>query len=262
MTPSLSIRLVLVVGLAGLAACDGDVRIESPDERGRTRSDTVATSGVVDTVYRPAPIDSVPASFAWLIDRPPARVPTERPYPGGPEEAARQYLRALAQTGADSRGALGTGAVGYDRAFTYVHPSIRRGRTAEGWSSGLTGIVRPVVVRLAPVPGDSTRVFAELSILREVDGESLLGLYYGHLAAAPGDNGWQLTGARLASEDWSAPLAGRDGWRFDRASAARTFAEEDPDYAVDLVELGSGEWVPLARPAPAAHLTLGLPDLR
>ncbi|MFN2384537.1 MAG: hypothetical protein ABR559_09825, partial [Gemmatimonadota bacterium] len=88
-----------------------------------------------------------------------------------------------------------------------------------------------------------------------------LGLYYGQFAAAPGDNGWQLTGARLMSEDWQNRLGGRRTWRHDRAGAARTYATEDPRYAGALIQLHSGEWVPLARPVPETHLRLALPDL-
>jgi hypothetical protein len=157
---------------------------------------------------------------------------------------------------------VGVGEVGYERAFTYIHPAVRGRRTWQQWAASLAGIVRPAVVRLEPVPTDSTRVFVELLVLREVEGQSLIGLYYGHFAAAPGDNGWQLAGARLASEDWVGPLSGSQPWRYDRAGAARSHAIEDTSYALDLVELRSGEWVPLARPAPAADLTLGLPVLR
>lgn len=246
-----------------LAACPAELRIESPDERLEGGSDTAsAVSVVVDTVYRPMPIDSVAASFAWLVERPSPRMPSARPYPSTAEEAVRQFLRALGQTGSTSRGTIGVGDIGYERAFTYVHPAVRGRRTWRGWAASLAGIVRVGVVRLEAVPDDSTRVFAELSVLRELDGQALVGLYYGHFSVAPGDNGWQLTGARLASEDWAAPLGGYLPWRYDRAGAARMWATEDPAYALHLTRLASGEWVPLARPTPVAHLRFGLPDLR
>lgn len=251
----------LVLALAPALACQGELRVESPGERRAARLDTAPSPIPRDTLYRPAPIDSAPASFAWVTDRPSPHVPSERAFPESAEDAVRQFLRVLAQTGAGSAGTVGTGELGYERAFTYVHPSVRRGRTADEWSAELAGILRPAIVRLAPVPDDSTRVFAELLVLREVDGHSLLGFYWGHLAAERGDNGWQLTGARLASEDWAAPLGGAGAWRTDRARAAQVYAAENPDYAVDLVRLASGAWVPLARPAPASHLALGLPTL-
>lgn len=247
-----------------LGACRADVWVEGPDERRRAvvrGEDPDTASLAADTIYRPIHIDSVAASFAWLV-RPQPRLPSQRSFPSGPEEAARQFVRALAQTGASTLGSIGIGEVGYERAFTYVHPEIRRRRTAAEWSAGLAGVVRPSIVRLEAVPGDSTRVFAELLVLRDQGGESLLGLYYGHFSAAPGDNGWQLAGARFASEDWQAPLRRGEAWRYDRAAAAARFVIEDSLYARDLVQLESGEWVPLSRPAPSADLTFGLPALR
>lgn len=253
----------LVIIVLGLAGCRTEVWLESPDERVAARQDTAAAAPVVvDTVYRPMPIDSAGASFAWVVRRPRPWVSTARVYPDGPEEAARQFLRALAQTGSSFRGTIGVGEVGYERAYTYVHPRVRGRRSSGVWSQGLAGIVRPSPVRIVPVPDDSTRVFVEVLVLREIDGQSVLGFYYGHLAAELGDNGWQLTGARLASEDWVAPLGQLQPWRYDRAVAASAYAEEDPAYALDLVRLESGEWVPLARPAPVAHLRFGLPDPR
>lgn len=254
----------LVALLALLGACQADVWVEGPDERRRAvvRGDDPDTAAVVaDTIYRSIHIDSVAASFAWLV-RPEPRLPTQRTFPSGPEEAARQFVRALAQTGSSSLGSIGIGEVGYERAFTYVHPEIRGRRTAAEWSARLTGVIRPSVVRVEPVPGDSTRVFAELLVLRDHGGESLLGLYYGHFAAAPGDNGWQVAGARFASQDWQAALRRGEAWRYDRAAAAARFASESSLYARDLVQLESGEWVPLSRPAPSADLTFGLPTLR
>ena len=260
---SLPVALTLTATLAAIG-CRADVWVESPDERraARARPDTAAPELVADTIYRPAPIDSVAASFAWIVERPAPRVTTARSFPAGPVEAARQFVRALAQTGSTAQGTVGVGQVGYERAFTYLHPRVRGGRSWEEWSPTLAGIVRTAVVHLEPIPGDSNRVFAELLVLREIDGQSLIGLYFGQFEASPGDNGWQLTGARLASEDWAGPLGSGERWRFDRAGAARAYAAEDSSYAIDLVELQSGEWVPLARPAPAADLTLGLPDLR
>ncbi len=235
--------------------------IEKPGEEPPTAADTAAFPAVVDTLYRPTPIDSAGASFAWATGRPPVLTST-RSFPDGPVEAVRQYLRALAQTGSGSRGTIGAGGEGYERAFTYVHPSVRRRRSAESWARELAGVVRPEAIRLARVPGDSTRVFAEVLVLRDVGGQSLLGLYYGHFTAARGDNGWQLTGARLASEDWQSPLGGHQPWRWDRAGAARTYAAEDSSFAIDLTRLESGEWVPLARPTPTVDLRLGLPEPR
>ena len=250
--------------LAALLAlgCRAEVWVESPDERLRTESDTAPAAAVpADTIYRPARIDSAAASLAWILRRPPPRLSDERAFPQGAIDAARLFLRALAQTGSSTKGTIGVGEIGYERAFTYVHPRVRGRRSADRWALGLAGIVRPAVVRLEPVPGDSTRVFAELAVLREVDGQSLMGLYYGHFAAAPGDNGWQLTGARLASEDWQSPLGDVSAWRYDRALAARQYAAEDTAAALTLVELKSGEWVPITRPAPTADLRFGLPDL-
>jgi hypothetical protein len=254
-------RTVLV--LVAALGCRAEIWIESPDERLAGEADTAgATSSVpADTVYRPSPIDSTAASFAWILRRPPARLTDERSFPETPVDAARQFLRTLGQTGSSTQGTIGVGQLGYERAFTYVHPSVRGSRTAARWAWMLSGIVRPAVVRLEPVPGDSTLVFAELLVLRDVDGQSMAGLYYGHFATAPGDNGWQLTGARLASEDWQAPLGGHRSWRYDRALAARSYAAEDTTSALTMVELKSGEWVPIAQPAPVADLRFGLPDL-
>ena len=208
--------------LLALTACPAEVSIETPDERLSGRGDTLAAvATVVDTVYRPMPIDSVAASFAWVVHRPAPRVTTARSFPSNAEEAARQFVRALAQTGSSARGSIGVGDVGYERAFTYLHPSVRSRRGWQAWAGALQGIVRPTVITLEPVADDSTRVFGELLVLREVDGHSLLGTYYGHFSAAPGDNGWQLTGARFASEDWVSPLGGHQSWRWDRAGAAR-----------------------------------------
>jgi hypothetical protein len=247
-----------LVALTG--GCDADLRLARPGEAG-VRPDTAALVAVpADTVFRPTPIDSAAASFAWVVVRPEARVTRERSYPSGPEDAARQFLRALAQTGSSSKGTIGVGAVGYERAFTYVHPRVRPANAQE-WSAGLEGIVRPAVVRLEPVPGDSTLVFAELVELREVDRQSMLALYYGHFRAEPGDNGWQLTGARLMAEDWESPLATRLPARWDRAVAAREYAEEDPLHALNLIRLHSGEWVPVTRLPPRSDLRLGLPSL-
>lgn len=255
-------RIAILAALA-LVACRAEVHLESPDERMAARADTAGAAPVaVDTIYRPMPIDSVGASFAWLVDRPAPLVPANRTYPDGPEEAARQFVRALAQTGSSTKGTIGTGDVGYQRAFTYVHPGVRGRRSAERWARALAGIVRPAVVQMLPVPEDTTRVFAELLVLREIDGQSILGLYYGHFSAAPGDNGWQLTGGRFQSEDWESPLADHQPWRYDRAGAAREYAGEDPDYALNLVRLQSGEWVPLARPTPRVDLRFGLPEPR
>lgn len=255
--------VMLLVALS-LSGCRAEVWVESPDERTAARPDSSVadTAASVGQAYRPAPIDSAGASFAWVVERPAPLLPTSRSFPGSAVEAARQFLRALAQTGSGSHGLVGVGAAGYDRAFTYVHPVVRRGRTAADWAPSLAGIVRPAVIRLEPVPSDSTLVFAEIEVLRAIDGQSLLGLYYGHFSARPGDNGWQLTGGRLMSEDWESPLGGQQLWRYDRAGAAQAYAAEDPAYALDLVELKSGEWVPVTRPTPVADLTLGLPDLR
>jgi hypothetical protein len=253
--------ITALVLLAALLACEADLRLARPGEARRFADDTTAeASASRDTVFRPMPIDSAAASFAWVVERPEARVTRERSYPSGPVEATRQFLRALAQTGSSSKGTIGVGAIGYDRAFTYVHPRVRPG-TVEQWRAGLTGIVRPAVVRLEPVPGDSTRVFAELVVLREIEQQSLLGLYYGHFRAEPGDNGWQLIGARLSAEDWESPLGTRIPDRYDRAGAARAYAIEDPAYALGLIRLHSGEWVPLRRPAPRSDLRFGLPSL-
>ena len=255
---------ILALGFAVFTACRADVWVEGPDEARRTvvrdvEEDTA--SAAADTIFRTVHIDSVAASFAWLV-KPEPRLPTQRSFPAGPVEAARQFVRALAQTGQSSAGEIGIGEPGYDRAFTYVHPEIRGQRTAAQWSSGLTGVVRPAVVRMEPVPADSARVFAELLVLRDVGGQSLLGLYYGHFATAPGDNGWQVAGARFASEGWQAALRRGEEWRYDRAAAAARFAAEDSLYGRDLVQLQSGEWVPVGRPAPTVDLTFGLPTLR
>jgi hypothetical protein len=252
----------IVLILSGLiGACEADLRLERPGEARQPGPDSAAeVAAPADTVFRPMPIDSAAASFAWVVEGPSARVTRERSYPAGAVEAARQFLRALAQTGSSTKGTIGVGSIGYERAFTYVHPRVRPGSVSR-WTSGLAGIVRPAIVRLEPVPGDSTRVFAELVVLREIDGQSLLGLYYGHFRAEPGDNGWQLTGARLTSEDWESPLFPRLPERYDRAGAARVYAEEDPAHALSLVRLHSGEWVPLTRAAPRDDLRLGLPAL-
>jgi len=255
-------RALFPLVLAALiAACEADLHLERPGDARRPGADSVAdTAAAADTVFRPMPIDSAAASFAWVVEGPAALVTRERSYPSGPVEAARQYLRALAQTGSSTKGTIGVGSLGYERAFTYVHPRVRPG-SVDRWRFGLAGIVRPAIVRLEPVPGDSTRVFAELVVLREIDGQSLLGLYYGHFRAEPGDNGWQLTGARLASEDWESPLSPRLPDRYDRAGAAREYAAEDPVHALNLIQLHSGEWVPLTRAAPRNDLRLGLPSL-
>jgi hypothetical protein len=262
--PALRRLPVLVLGLAVFTACRADVWVEGPDEARRVvvRDAEVDTaSAAADTVFRTVHIDSVAASFAWLV-KPEPRLPTQRSFPAGPVEAARQFVRALAQTGASSVGEIGIGELGYDRAFTYVHPEIRGQRTAAQWSAGLAGVVRPAIVRMELVPADSTRVFAEILVLRDVGGQSLLGLYYGHFAAAPGDNGWQVAGARFASEGWQAALQRGEAWRYDRAAAAARFVAEDSRYGRDLVQLQSGEWVPIGRPAPVVDLTFGLPALR
>jgi hypothetical protein len=261
MPPSPRATAALALALAALSGgCEADLRLARPGEAG-TMADTAADVAVMaDTIFRPMPIDSAAASFAWVVERPEARVTRERSYPSGPEDAARQFLRALAQTGSSSKGTIGVGAIGYERAFTYVHPRVRPAEARE-WSGQLEGIVRPAVVRLEPVPGDSTLVFAELVVLREVDRQSMLALYFGHFRAEPGDNGWQLTGARLTSEDWESPLFPRLPDRYDRAGAARAYAEEDPAHALSLVRLHSGEWVPLTRAAPRNDLRLGLPPL-
>lgn len=261
MSPSPRATAALALALAALTGgCEADLRLARPGDA-RPGADSAAGVAVpADTVFRPMPIDSTAASFAWVVERPEARVTRERSYPGGPEEAARQFLRALAQTGSSSKGTIGTGAVGYDRAFTYVHPRVRPADVEE-WRAALEGIVRPAVARLEPVPGDSTLVFAELVVLREVDGQSMLALYYGHFRAEPGDNGWQLTGARLMAEDWESPLATRLPARWDRAGAARVYAEEDPVHALNLIRLHNGEWVPLTRLPPRSDLRLGLPAL-
>jgi hypothetical protein len=255
-----SVRLIL---LAAALGCRAEVWIEDPEERLQTASDTAPTAAVpVDTVYRPAPIDSAAASLAWILRRPAPRLTDQRAFPQNAVDAARQFLRALAQTGSSTKGAIGVGELGYERAFTYVHPVVRGRRSAARWAWELGGLVRPAIVRLEPVPGDSTLVFAELAILREIDGQSLMGLYYGHFAAATGDNGWQLTGARLASEDWQSPLGQLAPWRYDRALAARQYAGQDTAAALTMVELKSGEWVPIAEPVPTTDLRFGLPDLR
>lgn len=246
-----------------VTACPAELSVETPDERLRSDQDSgAALPTVVDTVFRPMPIDSAPASFAWLVDRPPPRVTVERSFPSGAADAARQFVRALAQTGSTGRGSIGVGDVGYERAFTYLHPAVRSRRGWRAWAASLSGIVRPAIVTLESVPDDSTRVFVELLVLREQDGQSLLGIYYGHFSAAPGDNGWQLTGARLMAEDWASPLGGHQPWRWDRAGAARAYALENPAYALTMVRLQSREWVPVARPVPVVHLRFGLPDLR
>ncbi|MDX1661617.1 MAG: hypothetical protein R3326_07485 [Gemmatimonadota bacterium] len=258
-------RWLPILGVIALLApgCRADVWVETPDERLEAEADTAPLEPVVvDTVYRPMPIDSVAASFAWLVERPAPRVTTNRTYPDGAVDAARQFLRALAQTGRGRVGLVGTGEQGYERAFTYVHPRVRGRRSSERWSRLLGGIVRPAVVQLEPVPDDSTKVFAEILVLKDVDGESVLGLYYGHLSALPGDNGWQVTGARLMSEDWQAPLGDVQPWRYDRGGAAGAYALENPAYALEMIRVQSGEWVPLARPVPVAHLRFGLPDPR
>ncbi|HJU87463.1 MAG TPA: hypothetical protein VJ788_08855 [Gemmatimonadota bacterium] len=251
----------LAFALAALTGgCEADLRLARPGEVGPGADTAAGVAIPADTVFRPMPIDSAAASFAWVVVRPEARVTRERSFPGGPEEAARQFLRALAQTGSSSKGTIGVGAIGYERAFTYVHPRVRP-TEAETWSGQLEGIVRPAVVRLEPVPGDSSLVFAELVVLREVDRQSMLALYYGHFRAEPGDNGWQLTGARLMAEDWESPLGGRLPDRWDRAGAAREYAAEDPVHALNLIRLHSGEWVPLTRLPPRNDLQLGLPPL-
>jgi len=253
--------LCLALTVVFAAGCEADLRLERPGQSGRAGADSVAdTPAPADTVFRPMPIDSAAASFAWVVERPPPRVTRDRSYPDSAVEAARQFLRALAQTGSSTKGPIGVGAVGYERAYTYVHPRVRPA-SADRWRAGLAGVVRPAVVRLEPVPGDSTRVFAELVVLREIDQQSLLGVYYGHFRAEPGDNGWQLTGARLAAEDWESPLGPRVPLRYDRAGAAREYAAEDPVHALNLVRLHSGEWVPLTRLAPRSDLRLGLPSL-
>lgn len=258
----LALALVPLFALS-LGGCRAEVSIETPDERLRGRADTTSPgTAAVDTIFRPMPIDSVAASFAWLVDRPDPRVTAARAFPSSAEEAARQFVRALAQTGSSAQGMIGVGNVGYERAFTYLHPAVRSRGGWQTWAGSLAGIVRPAIVTLEPVPNDSTRVFAELLVLREIDGASMLGVYYGHFSAAPGDNGWQLTGARFAGEDWAAPLGGHQPWRWDRAGAAQAYALERPAYALSLAQLQSGEWVPVARPAPVAHLRFGLPDLR
>jgi hypothetical protein len=89
----------------------------------------------------------------------------------------------------------------------------------------------------------------------------MLAIYYGHFRAEPGDNGWQLSGARLMAEDWESPLATRLPARWDRAGAAREYAAEDPLHALNLVRLHNGEWVPLTRLPPRSDLRLGLPAL-
>jgi hypothetical protein len=261
MPPSPRTIAALSLALATLTGgCEADLRLARPGDV-RSSADTAGGAAVpADTVFRPVPIDSVAASFAWLVERPEARVTRERSYPGGPEEAARQFLRALAQTGSSSKATIGVGAVGYERAYTYVHPRVRPA-DVEDWQAGLEGIVRPAIVLVEPVPGDSTLVFAELLVLREVDGQSMLALYFGHFRAAPGDNGWQLTGARLMAEDWESPLAPRLPDRWDRAGAAREYAEEDPLHALNLIRLHNGEWVPLTRLPPRSDLRLGLPAL-
>ncbi len=255
--------LALCAGLGVSLGCRADVWLESPDERIAGGTDTTRTTspGEVDTIYRPTPIDSVGASFAWIVRRPAARLPDERAFPASAAEAARQYLRALTQTGSSTKGTIGVGDLGYERAFTYVHPRVRGRRSAARWAWTLSGIVRPTIVRLDSIPGDSTRVFAELLVLRDVGGESLVGLYYGHFAALPGDNGWQLTGARFASEDWQSPLGGHRPWRYDRALASRSYAAQDTTSPLMMVQLKSGEWVPITLPAPSADLRFGLPDL-
>jgi hypothetical protein len=243
--------------------CSAEVWIEDPSERLEAEADTAPAADLpVDTVYRPTPMDSTAASLAWILRRPAPRLTDQRAFPQNAVDAANHFLRALGQTGSSTKGTIGVGGLGYERAFTYVHPLVRGRRSAVDWASGLGGIVRPAVVRLEPVPGDSMLVFAELAVLREIDGQSLMGLYYGHLSAAPGDNGWQLTGARLESEDWESPLGNLASWRYDRALAARQYAAQDTAAAVTLVELKSGEWVPIVRPTPTADLRLGLPDLR
>lgn len=261
MSPSPRATAALALALAALTGgCEADLRLARPGDVGPGADSAADVAVPADTVFRPMPIDSTAASFAWVVERPEARVTRERSYPGGPEEAARQFLRALAQTGSSSKGTIGTGAVGYERAFTYVHPRVRPADVEE-WRAALEGIVRPAVVRLEPVPGDSTLVFAELVVLREVDGQSMLALYFGHFRAEPGDNGWQLTGARLMAEDWESPLATRLPARWDRAGAARVYAEEDPVHALNLIRLHNGEWVPLTRLPPRSDLRLGLPAL-
>lgn len=257
------VRLVAVSFSLIALGCRADVWVESPDERSPGILDTVRVIVTPrDTIFRPTPIDSAAASFAWLSVRPAPLVTTARSYPADAVDAARQFLRALGQTGSSTHGPVGVGERGFERAFTYVHPRVRARRDTDEWVDELEGIVRPVIVALRPVPGDDRRVFAEILVLRDVDGESLLGFYYGHFTAAGGDNGWQLTGARLASEDWQAPLGSYESWRYDRALASQTYADEDPDYALNLVRLRSGEWVPLSRPAPQANLQFGLPVIR
>ena len=174
---SLSALCLLALG------CRADVWIESPDERLLARADSSAITtetARTDTVFRPMPIDSAAASFAWLVDRPEPRLPLSRAFPRDPIAAVRQYLRALSQTGSSSRGTIGVGEVGYERAFTYLHPRVRRSMSEEELARRLGGVVRPMIVRLRVVPGDSTRVFAELLVLVEVDEQSMLGLYFGH----------------------------------------------------------------------------------
>ena len=124
----------------------------------------------------------------------------------GAVEAARQFLRALAQTGSSSKGTIGVGSIGYERAFTYVRRGTAlRGAAVELWARG----DRAAGHRQAGAgPRGLDPCVRRVVVLREVDRQSLLGLYYGHFRAEPGDNGWQLTG-RLASEDWESPLAPR-----------------------------------------------------
>ena len=71
-----AIAFALVTLIVG---CEAEIGIERPGEARGAGVDTVAGAAVpVDTVFRPAPIDSAGASFAWVVVRPEARVTRER----------------------------------------------------------------------------------------------------------------------------------------------------------------------------------------
>lgn len=245
-----------------VVGCRAEIWVEEPGGRRSATVDSVMVAPTAsDTVFRAMRVDSVAASFAWLL-QPRPRVPRTRSFPDTPVEAVRQYVRALGQTGSSELGEVGVGEIGYERAFTYLHPRIRRETDLESWTRRLEGVIRPTIVTLRAVPGDTTRVFTELSVLREIGGQSLLGLYYGHFTTASGDNGWQVTGARLASEKWQSRLVRAESWRYDRAQAAQRFAEEDAGFGRNLIRLRSGEWVPIERQVPDVDTTLGLSTIR
>jgi hypothetical protein len=100
--------LPLAFLLAALpSACEADLHFERPGDPRRaptrwrrSRSPPIPSSGQCLSTARPP-------TAGWSTAR--CAVTRERSYPSGPEEAARQFLRALAQTGS-STGTIGVGA--------------------------------------------------------------------------------------------------------------------------------------------------------